>query len=120
MGYPVMWFEVMGTNGEALREFYGSLFKWTFKVAGPMNYGEANTGDPRGIPGGVGQAGGGFRPHGSTFYVETPDVAASLAEAERLGGSVVAPPTKVGGDMTIALFADPEGHVVGLVQHQAA
>ena len=120
MGYPVMWFEVMGTNAAALRDFYGSLFKWTFKVDGPMQYGEVSTGDSRGIPGGVGQAAAPFRPYGSTFYVETRDVAASLAEAERLGGSVVTPPTRVGGDMTIALFADPEGHVVGLVQHQAA
>lgn len=120
MGYPVMWFEVMGTNGEALRQFYGSLFQWTFNVAGPMQYGEVNTGDTRGIPGGIGQASAPFRPYGATFYVETPDAAASLAEAERLGGTVVTPPMTVGGDMTIALFADPEGHVVGLVQHQAA
>lgn len=120
MAHPVMWFEVMGTNGDSLRTFYSSLFKWTFKVEGPMQYGVASTGDDRGIPGGVGQAGAGYRPYGTTFYVETQDVTASLAEAERLGGTVVAPPTVVGGDMTIALFADPEGHVVGLVQQQAA
>lgn len=120
MAHPVLWFEVMGTNGDALRSFYGSLFNWTFKVDGPMQYGLASTGDARGIPGGIGQASDGYRPHGTTFYVETPNVAASLAEAERLGGKTMVPPTVVGGDMTIGLFSDPEGHVVGLIERQAA
>lgn len=120
MTHPVLWFEVMGTNGETLRSFYSSLFKWTFKVNGPMQYGEANTGDERGISGGVGQVGAGDKPWGATFYVATPNVANSLAEAERLGGKTVVPAMAIGGDMTIGLFADPEGHVIGLVEHKAA
>lgn len=119
MAHPVLWFEVMGTKGEALREFYGSLFKWTFALAGPGDaYGMANTGDTRGIPGGVGQAAPGG-PSWVTFYVETPDIPASLAEAERLGGSTVMPRT-VMPDVTIAMFRDPEGHVVGLIEARAA
>jgi len=120
MAHPVLWFEVMGTNGEALRTFYGSLFNWTFKVEGPMQYGVATTGDERGIAGGVGQAGDGYRPHGATFYVETPSVATSLADAERLGGKALMAPTAIGDNMTIGLFTDPEGHIIGLVEQQAA
>ena len=120
MAHPVMWFEVMGKNGNALREFYGSLFQWTFKVSGPAQYGMADTGDVRGIPGGVGHAPAPATPHGVTFYVETPDVAASLAQAEQLGGKTLMPVMKIDDATTIGLFTDPEGHVVGLIQAQAA
>jgi predicted enzyme related to lactoylglutathione lyase len=54
-----------------------------------------------------------------TFYVETPDVTASLAEAERLGGRVVMPRTAL-PDVTLGVFEDPEGHAIGLVEARPA
>jgi predicted enzyme related to lactoylglutathione lyase len=54
-----------------------------------------------------------------TFYTETPDVTASLAKAETLGGRVVAPRTEVPGAI-IGIFQDPEGHILGLVEAKAA
>ena len=54
-----------------------------------------------------------------TFYVETPDVAASLTQAQSLGGKVVIQRT-VMPDVTLGVFEDPEGHVVGLVEAKAA
>ncbi len=119
MAHPVMWFEVMGKEGDALRSFYGALFEWTFKVQGPARYGLAETGDGRGIPGGVGQAADGYRPWGVTFYVETPSIDDTLAGAERLGGKTVMPRTVLPG-VTMGLFADPEGHVIGLVEPDRA
>ena len=53
MTHPVMWFEVLGTDGGKLRKFYGDLFGWGFDVT-PGDYGVAKTGDPRGIMGGIG------------------------------------------------------------------
>jgi uncharacterized protein len=50
-----------------------------------------------------------------TLYVETPDVTASLKQAETLGGKVVMPRTALPG-ATVGVFEDPEGHVVGLVE----
>jgi predicted enzyme related to lactoylglutathione lyase len=45
-------------------------------------------------------------------------VGASLDQVEQLGGSrVVGPESPVEG-LTIGLFNDPEGHLVGLVQGQ--
>ncbi|MGH2712885.1 MAG: hypothetical protein ACRDM7_03155 [Thermoleophilaceae bacterium] len=42
---------------------------------------------------------------------------AALAKAEELGGSKVFGPDEVPGiDLTLGQFADPEGHVIGLVQ----
>jgi hypothetical protein len=51
-----------------------------------------------------------------TFYVQVDDPAAALEQIKKLGGSTVSEPMDVPGGPTIALFADPEGHVVGLVK----
>jgi predicted enzyme related to lactoylglutathione lyase len=113
MGHRVSWFEVTGADGEALRSFYGDLFEWKFQIFPEMSYGtiEAEEG---GIAGGVGKAMEG--PGRVTFYVDTPDVTASLDKAVSLGGSVLMPETNVMEGTTIGLFADPEGHVVGLLK----
>ena len=118
MAHPVMWFEVLGTDGGKLRKFYGDLFGWTFDVIPQIDYGVAKTGDTRGIAGGV----GGPYPGTSswvTFYTETPDVTASLTKAQALGGKVVMPRTVL-PDVILGVFEDPEGHVLGLVEARAA
>jgi predicted enzyme related to lactoylglutathione lyase len=56
MAHPVVWFVVLGHNGERLRQFYGGVFGWRFDVENPMKYGMVDTGEQRGIPGGVGAA----------------------------------------------------------------
>ena len=68
-----------------------------------------------GIGGGVGQAqeGDGH----VTFYVEADDPQAALDSIEKLGGKTVVPVTEM-EMVTFALFADPEGHVVGIVKGQ--
>jgi uncharacterized protein len=55
-----------------------------------------------------------------TFYVEVPDAEAALAKAEELGGSRVMGPDEVMEGLVIGQFADPEGHVVGVVQGQSS
>jgi uncharacterized protein len=117
VAHPVMWFEVLGKDGNILQTFYGSLFGWTFDTSNPTKYGLAQTGDGRGIPGGVGTVSMGTRPW-VTFYVETPDVDASLTRAQQLGGKVVMQKTTM-PDVTLAVFEDPEGHAIGLVQAKA-
>jgi predicted enzyme related to lactoylglutathione lyase len=113
-----MWFEVLGTDGGKLRQFYGDLFGWTFDVLPQVNYGMVKTGDARGIMGGVGQTFPGTRSW-VTFYTETPDVTASLAKAAALGGRVIMPRTTLPG-VVIGVFEDPEGHLLGLVEAKAA
>jgi predicted enzyme related to lactoylglutathione lyase len=122
MGQPVVHFEVMGKDGEKLRTYFSELFGWEFgDVMGPANYAvvqrDGNTNaDGVGIGGGLGTAPEGYDGH-VTFYVEVPDVEAALAKAESLGGTRMMGPDKVpGADIEIALFTDPEGHVIGLVK----
>jgi hypothetical protein len=69
-----------------------------------------------GIGGGVGGGPEGYEGH-VTFYIEVPDVGAALDKAAELGTKMMGPDTPVEG-LTIGLFNDPEGHVVGLVQSQ--
>ncbi|HMF96074.1 MAG TPA: hypothetical protein VKE96_17345 [Vicinamibacterales bacterium] len=114
MAHPVTWFEVLGNDGPKLQQFYSALFEWTFEVIEPIKYGMTNMRGERGIPGGVGQAIPGTRSW-TTFYVETADVTASLEKAQALGGRIVTP-RMVLPDVTLGVFEDPEGHVVGLVE----
>ena len=119
MGHPVVHFEVIGTDGKRLQDYYSELFGWQMDTANEMNYGvvtrEGNTNpDGVGIGGGVAQGPDGYAGH-VTFYVEVPDVEASLAKAESLGGTRVFGPDTLMETMVLGQFTDPEGHVIGLV-----
>ena len=115
MANKVIWFEVVGKDGDKLKGFYAKLFGWQYKDAPGMNYGMTDP-EATGIGGGVGAspAGSGW----TTFYVAVPDVEKALTQAKALGARELMPVTKL-PDVTIAVFADPEGHPVGLA-HQAA
>jgi|SoiMethySBSTD1v2_1073268.scaffolds.fasta_scaffold1563906_2 predicted enzyme related to lactoylglutathione lyase len=118
MSHPVVWFEVLGKDAQKLQGFYAEAFGWSIKKSpGPMEYGEVAAAD-RGIPGGIGAAGGPF-PSGVRFYISTDDCEKTLARAEKLGGKRLVPPTTLPDGMQIALLSDPEGYVVGLVQRQS-
>lgn len=119
MGQPVVHFEVAGKDVEKLHGFYSSLFGWEFDTANPVGYGlvarEDNlSSEGIGIGGGIGQAPEGYDGH-ITFYVAVPDVEAALQQAESLGGTRMMGPDQVMGDLVVALFSDPEGHLIGLV-----
>jgi predicted enzyme related to lactoylglutathione lyase len=118
MGQPVVHFEIMGKDGDALKRYYSELFGWEINSDNPMNYGtidrEGNlTADGIGIGGGVGAAPEGYEGH-VTFYVGVPDVGAALEDAERLGGTRMMGPDTVAEGVEIGLFNDPEGHLIGL------
>ena len=118
MSHPVMWFEVLGNDGGKLRTFYGELFGWKYDLVPASDYGVVSTGDDRGIKGGVGKQDPAAKAW-VTFYTETPDVTASLAKAQALGGRIIRPRTVLPG-ATIGMFEDPEGHVLGLVEADRA
>ena len=114
MGNPVMHFEVVGKDGETLQRFYKEAFGWEMKPAVP-GYAMAHPNAEAGINGGIGAAQSGGPGH-VTFYVEVGDLATALKNIEGLGGRTVSGPMDVPGGPSIAMFADPEGHVVGLVK----
>lgn len=115
MAYPVTHFEINAQDAPATQKFYRDLFGWGIDTNNPDNYGMIDTkAKGTGINGGIGAS-----RHGKswvTFYVETDDPAATLAKAERLGGTRVMEPMDAGGNVVYALFADPEGNVIGLAK----
>ena len=120
MGQPVVHFEVIGKDAEGLQRYYSQLFGWQINAENPMNYGmvgrEGNVNSEGvGIGGGVGSGPEGYEGH-VTFYVEVPDVEASLAKAEELGGTRVMGPETMMDQIELGLFTDPEGHVIGVVK----
>jgi predicted enzyme related to lactoylglutathione lyase len=113
MANKIVWFEVVGKEGDRLKGFFGELFGWKYNEAKEFNYGMTDA-ELTGIPGGVGVA-----PVGAswaTFYVGVDDIEAALAKAKRLGGKELLPVTKLPDASFFAVFADPEGHPIGLFQ----
>jgi uncharacterized protein len=118
MGSPIVHFEIRSADPDATRAFYADLFGWSFPEGGMPGYTYVDSGVPSGtIPGGIGPVQGG-QPL-VTVFAGVPDVAAALDRAVALGGRIVQPPVKVPG-VTFGLFADPQGHVVGLASDDTA
>lgn len=117
MGNPVVHFEVIGRDAKALSAFYGELFGWKVDASNPMGYGIVDTGAEGAIGGGIGASEDG--PGHVTFYVQVDDPQACLDKTAALGGKAVVPVTEIPNMVTFALLADPEGHVVGVVQGQS-
>ena len=114
MAYPVTHFEINAQDAPATQKFYRDLFGWGIDADNPDNYGMIDTkAKGTGINGGIGASQQGKS--WVTFYVECDDPAATLAKAERLGGRRVMEPMQ-SMNVTYALFADPEGNVIGLAK----
>jgi predicted enzyme related to lactoylglutathione lyase len=115
VAHPVTHFEINAQDAPATQKFYADLFGWGIDTNNPQSYGMIDTKTKgTGINGGIGasQDGRSF----VTFYVETDDPSALLAKAERLGGRRVMEPMDAGQGLIYALFADPEGNVIGLAK----
>lgn len=97
MGRKVVHFEVIGKDGKKLQEFYAKLFDWKIDANNPLNSGQP--GDSHVM-----------------FYVEVEDLHEHLKKAERLGGKTILAPADVPGGPQLAMFADPEGHVIGMIK----
>jgi uncharacterized protein len=114
VGAPVVHFEILSRNAEALQKFFSELFDWRIDTNNPQNYGLVDTQAGSGIPGGIGapQQGDGW----VTVYVQVDNLQKYLDRAESLGGKTLMPPTAVSDEVTLAMFADPDGHVIGMTQ----
>ena len=113
MGQPVVHFEIMGKDGAKLRSFYGDLFDWKIDANNQWDYGIVPA-EQGGIGGGIGSDG--HEIGRVTVYVAVADPQAALDRAEQLGGKTIMPVSEIPGAVTMALFSDPDGNVVGLVK----
>jgi predicted enzyme related to lactoylglutathione lyase len=113
MPNPIVHAEIRSTNPDATRAFFGALWGWKFPDGAMPGYTYVDTGVPDALPAGISPVQGGDAL--VTFFVGVEDIDATIAEVQRLGGSVVQEPARVPG-VAFALIADPAGQVVGLAQ----
>jgi predicted enzyme related to lactoylglutathione lyase len=117
LGQPIVHFEIIGQDAGKLQKFYGDVFGWNVGEAmGPeMGSYAMVDGGSSGLPGGIGSD-----PTGTsrvTIYAQVPDLQATLDKAVAMGGKVRMAPTEIpGGNVTIAMFADPAGNTMGLTK----
>ena len=123
MARPVVHFEVIGSDPDQLRRYYGELFGLTFDTPSPVANEVSDTNsygfidlitaeDGSGIRGGIG-GGEAYDSH-AVFYVGVPNVEAALARAESLGGTRVMGPARSPNGLVVGHFRDPEGTLIGV------
>ena len=112
MGNPIVHFEIVGPDQPALVAFYQELFDWTLQHHPEMSYSLVHTEDGS-IDGGIGAAQDGNP--AVRFYIQVPDINAHLEKIEAAGGRTLMAREEL-PMVTLAMFADPQGNVVGLVE----
>jgi uncharacterized protein len=116
-GCAVGWWEILGPNPGALRDFYVELFGW--KVSKSITEGfeyhmiDTDSGG-RGSSGAVGATPDG-QPH-TSVYARVPDLQGYCERAESLGATIVMQPTPVAESTSIAVFLDPQGNPFGMYE----
>jgi len=107
-----IWHDLITTDIPAAVEFYKKVIGWTTQPFDPDGkyLMWANKGGP---VGGVGPAEAGNSAHWRP-YIGTDDIGATIALAEKLGGSVVTPATDISNGGKWAALKDPQGNQFGL------
>lgn len=113
----VCYWEINGTVGSKLADFYTGVFGWERDNEPGSDYFHLHSGgaDVGGIAGGV-FTGKGKLPHHLTIYVEVDDTDAYYAKALEHGGTPAQAPFDVEGVGRLGFFRDPDGHIIGLIQ----
>jgi uncharacterized protein len=110
------WADLMSSDIDRAKEFYGSLFGWTSETAGEeyggyMNFskdGELIAGAMTAMPEGASDV--------WSLYLRTDDAAATTKAATTHGGSVMVEPMAVGPLGTMAVLFDAGQAVIGMWQ----
>ena len=116
MPNPIIHWEIQAKDRVKAQEFYSKLFDWHVDDGNRMNYGMVDTHSEGGINGGIGDSQDGT-PR-VTFYAQVDDLQKYLDKAEELGGKTIMPPMEIPDTVTLAMFSDPEGNIIGLVKEQ--
>ena len=109
----VVWHDLMTTDVEAARQFYGTLLGWDFNVwkPGEFDYPMIHIGDTD--HGGISRQdpGIGVPPHWRS-YVRVDDVDAAAARAAAAGGTIVVEATDIPEVGRFAVIVDPQGAMI--------
>ncbi len=114
MPNPLCHFEVMTDDPENCKAFYEVVFGWQFDDSSMPGYTLINTG--------VEPTGGIFpKPEDApgvcmNVYFQVQDIDATLKKATDHGGSTLVPKTEIPSVGHFAMFTDPEGIALGIIQ----
>jgi predicted enzyme related to lactoylglutathione lyase len=106
----IVHFDICGPHEAAVHTFYRDLLGWTVDPQGP---GYALVETPSGLRGSIVDT----ETPQLTIGVAVADLDTAVAEAQRLGGAVVMPPTD-NGWVVKAQVRDPAGNVLTLIQQE--
>lgn len=112
MANSIVYFEILGKDKAALEDFYTAVFDWQLT---PANDQYTHIAPGAGINGGIGKSMDGGSGH-VTFYVEVESIEDALTRVESRGGKRIMGPEQMPKGPLIALFTDPEGRTIGLIQ----
>ena len=112
MPHPVIHAEIRSADPDATRQFMADLFDWKVAAEGDFpGYTFMDTGVEGGTHVAISPRQG---PEDEVlFFVAVDDVAATLAKAEQLGGTIVQPAQHVPG-VSFGVLADAQGHKLGV------
>jgi hypothetical protein len=105
-GAPVVFFSIFGPDGEQLQRFYAGLFEWAIAPSGDLST-VVTSPLPATIGKGMAE---------TIVYVGVDDIIATLAKVKERGGMIRFPRFEVPGRVILAVFNDPAGNSVGLVE----
>jgi predicted enzyme related to lactoylglutathione lyase len=116
LGAPT-WIDLLTSDLDRAKDFYGTVFGWTFESAGP-EYGGYVTASKDGHPvaGLMGNDPQFRTPDGWTTYLHTADINATLRAATAAGGAACSEPMEIKDKGHMATVTDPTGAFFGLWQ----
>lgn len=106
MAAPIVFFDIAGPDGGALRAFYAEVFGWAFDDGSQF---EASVTMP--LRGAIRED-----PAEKRIYLGVDDVTETLDRVEANGGSIDQPRFEVPGLVVLGLFRDPAGNPMGMVE----
>ena len=111
--HPVVHWEIQSQDPTRLHQFYTNVFGWKIDSNNPMNYGMVESGGGGGIAGGIG--GTQLPDSRVVVYAQVPSIDDVLSRVSTHGGRTVMPRQDI-GPVVMALYEDPEGNLMGLVE----
>lgn len=112
-GHPIVHIEFSARDPKKAGTFYSELFGWKTEAVPEMSYVtfDVEPGPGGGFPATDEKT---YKPGDVIVYVQTDNIDATLAKAEKLGGKKLLGKTDIPGMGWYAFFADPTGNRVGL------
>jgi predicted enzyme related to lactoylglutathione lyase len=114
MSCPVVRWQIVSPQPDAVATFYSTLFGWKIQHNNALGYRELRSGDSKGIDGGVWPAPQEVERGFVQLFVEVPDLDRCIADALRLGAKVIVPTSQLPDGDSIAVLLDPTGVPVAI------